>query len=146
MVARPVLLEMLQADDGLLDTRPMPGRHPADYDVSPLEVREPLPAAAVETFMDGLVNEALERLDIFPNRQVDRDTRIGIRPCARRVAAFIDVAPNETGRAFGKTVHHRQVVRKIRHTRILDFVADAPDVELRKMMVRRLLHRRHSAA
>src|SRR5262245_64633529 len=146
MVARPVPLEMLQAGHGLLDTWSVSGGHPPHHEVRTREVLKPIRAAAVETFMDGLVNEALKCLDTFPNRQVDRDTRIGIRPRARGVAAFIDVAPNETGRPLGQTIHHRQIVGEISHTWILDLIADPPDVELRKMMIGRLLHRLHFAA
>src|SRR5262249_4358635 len=99
-----------------------------------------------EPLVNGLIDETLKRLDALPDRQVDRNARIGIGPRACRVAALVDVAPHKPRCPLGEAVHHRQVIREIRHARILDLVADAPDVELRKMMVWGLLHGHYSAA
>src|SRR5262245_34907156 len=130
---------MLEARDGFLNTRPGPGRYPPHHKIRAIEVFEPFRTTAVEPFVDRLIDEALERLDIFPNRQVDRDAGIGIWPRARGVPAFVSVTPDETRRALGQAVHHRQVVGEIRHARIIDLVANATDVQLCKMMIEWLL-------
>src|SRR5215467_10174846 len=98
---------MLQSSDRFLNTGPMFGRHPPHHKVQAFKVLEPFSAAAVEALMDSLIDETLKRLDAFPDRQIDRNARIGIGPRARRIAALVDVAPHESGRALGETVHHR---------------------------------------
>jgi len=134
-----MLLEMFEARDCFLDARSVPGRYPPHHKIWAIEVFEPFRTTAVEPFMDRLIDEALERLDAFPNRQVDRDTGIGIRPRARRVAAFVNVTPDEARRALGEAVHHREIVGEIRHAPVVDLVANATDVELCKMMIEWLL-------
>ena len=100
---------------------------------------EPFRAAAVKLLVNGLVDKALERLDVLPDRQVDGDLWIGIGPRAGGVAALVDITPDETRRALGQAVHPRQIVREICHTWIVDLVSNAADVQLRKMMIGWLL-------
>src|SRR6478609_11613786 len=134
-----MLLEMFEARDCFLDARSVPGRYPPHHKIWAIEVFEPFRTTSVEPFVDRLIDEALERLDVFPNRQVDRDAGIGIWPRARRISAFVNVTPDEARRALRQAVHHRQVVGEIRHARVVDLVANATDVQLRKMMIEWLL-------
>ena len=134
-----MLLEMLKTRDGFLNTRPIPGWYPPHHKIWAIEVFEPFRTTAVKPFVDRLIDEVLERLDVFPNRQVDRDAGIGIWPRARRISAFVNVTPDEARRALRQAVHHRQVVGEIRHARVVDLVANATDVQLRKMMIEWLL-------
>jgi hypothetical protein len=69
-------LAMLKTRDGFLNTRPIPDRYPPHHKIWAIEVFEPFRTTAVKPFVDRLIDEALERLDVFPNRQVDRDTGI----------------------------------------------------------------------
>jgi hypothetical protein len=78
-------LEMLQPRNRLFDARLVPSGNPPHHEISILEMLKPFGAAPIETFMDRLVDEALERRDAFPHRQVDGDAQIGIRPCGGRV-------------------------------------------------------------
>src|SRR6185437_13560074 len=146
MIARSVFFEVLQPRDRLFHARPVSHRHPPHHEVSLLEMLEPFRAATVKTFMNGLINEALERLDALPHRHIDGDARIGIGPRAGGIAAVVDETPDEAGRAFGQPVDQPEVIGEIGHARIVDLVADAADVQLRQMMIRRLLHDPYSAA
>ena len=110
------------------------------------EMLEPFRAAAVKLLVNGLVDKALERLDVLPDGQVDGDLWIGIGPRAGGVAALVDIAPDETRRALGQAVHPREIVREICHTWIVDLVSNAADVQLRKMMIGWLLQGSYSVA
>jgi hypothetical protein len=48
MIARAMLLQMRQPRDGLLDARPMAGRHPPQRDGRSLKMLEPVGAAPRE--------------------------------------------------------------------------------------------------
>ena len=100
---------------------------------------EPFRAAAVKLLVNGLVDKALERLDVLPDRQVDGDLWIGIGPRAGGVAALVDITPDETWRALGQAVHQCEIVREVCHPWIVDLVSNAADVQLRKMMIGWLL-------
>ena len=67
------------------------------------------------------------------------DARIGVRARCGRIAVLINIAPYETSAALGQAIHQREIVGEIRHARIVDFVAQATDVQLRKMMIGWLL-------
>src|SRR5690348_2314155 len=138
--------EMIEPRNRLFDARPMTDGHPPHREIRPVEMLEPFGAAAVEALVNGLIDKTLQRLDALPDRQINGDARIGIRPRAGRVAAVVDATPDKAGRAFGQAVHHREVVGEIRHARIADLVSDAADVQLRKLVIGRLLHDPHSAA
>src|SRR5262245_8775238 len=107
---------------------------------------KPFGATAIEALVNCLIHEAFKRLDIFPDGQIDGDPRIGIRPGAGGIAALVNIAPHKTWRPLGQTVHQREIVREVRHARIVDLETDAADIELRKMMIGGLLHHRYSAA
>src|SRR5262245_27477440 len=77
--------------------------------------------------------------DALPNRNIDEDTRVGIRPCIGGVATLVDITPDESRAVFGDAVHQCKIVREIRHTRIRNLVSNATDVELRKIMTGWLL-------
>src|SRR5712691_1912678 len=98
MVARAVLLQMFQSGNRLLDTRPMARGHPPHHEIWSLEVLEPLGAAAIEALVNCLIDEALKRLDILPDGQIDGDARVGVRSRAGGVAAVVDIAPDEARR------------------------------------------------
>src|SRR6185312_4367613 len=144
--ARPVLLQMVQPRNRLLYAGTVSGAHPPHHKIWSVEMLEPLGAAAIEAPVDRLIDEALEGLDVFPDRQIDSDAFIGIRPRARRVAGLVDIAPDEAWRPLRQPVHQRQIVREIGHAPIVDLVTDATDVELCKLMVGWLLHGAYSAA
>src|SRR5262249_40779859 len=105
----------------------------------PLEMLKPIGAAAIEALMDCLPDKALKCLDALPNREIDDDARVGIRPRVRGVAALVYIAPDEPGAAFGNAVHQCKIVGEIRHVRVVEFVANSPNVQLRKMMIGWLL-------
>src|SRR5262245_51917265 len=139
MIAWTMLLQMLHAPGSLLDARPMPGRHPPQYDRWPFKILEPIGAAAIEALMDCLPDKALKCIDALPNRKIDDDTPVGIRQRVSGVAALVGIAPNEPGAAFGNAVHQCKIVREICHARIVNIVSNAANVELCKMMIEWLL-------
>src|SRR5579872_5234215 len=139
VMVRAMLLEMRQPRDGLLDARPMANGHPPQHDGRPLKMLEPVGTAAIEALVDGLPDKALERVNALPDRKIDDDPRVGIRTGVGRIAALVDIAPDEPGAALGNAVHQCKIVSEIRHARVVELVANAADVELGKMMVGRLL-------
>ena len=139
VIAWTMLLQMLDARDSLLDARPMADRHPPQHDRWPFKMLKPIGAAAIEAPMDCLPDKALKCIDALPNRKIDDDTRLGIRPRVSGVAALVDIAPDEPGAAFGNAVHQCKIVREICHARIFYLVSNAPDVQLCKMMIGWLL-------
>src|SRR4029453_16085847 len=54
--------------------------------------------------------------------------------------------PNEAPLRVRQALPQGQIVREIRHARVVDLITNATNIELRKMMVRGLTHRAHSAA
>src|SRR6516164_9445261 len=66
---------------------------------------------------------------------MDGDARIGGGPRCGGIAARVYIAPYETGAALGQAIHQREIVGEIRHAQIVDLVAQATDVQLRKMMI-----------
>ena len=141
VISRTVLLQMFEPAHRVLDAWSAAGRHPPHYEILLLEVLEPFDTSAVKPLVDGLVDKMFKRVHALPHRQIDSYAGIGVRPRASRVAAFVDIAPNEAGCPLGEPVHQRQIVREVRHARILDLVANAPNVQLREMMIRWLLQR-----
>src|SRR5690349_23855749 len=134
-----MLLQMFESRGSLCDIGPMAGRHPPQHHRRPFKPLEPIGAAAIELLMDRLPDKALKRLDAFPNGKIDDDKRVGIRPRVGGVTALVDVTPDETSAAFGDAVHQRKVVCEIGHARIADLIPNAADVQLRKLMIGRLL-------
>ena len=128
VIAWTMLLQMLHARGSLLDARPMAGRQPPQHDRWPFKMLKPIGAAAIETLMDCLPDKTLKRIDALPNRKIDDDTRVGIRPRVSGVAALVGIAPDEPGAAFGNAVHQCKIVREICHARIVDLVSNAADV------------------
>src|SRR5262245_18130253 len=102
-----MLFKMFEPRDCFLNTRSVPGSYPPHHEIWAIEVFKPFRTAAVESLVDCLIDESLERLNAFPNRQVDRDAGVGIWPRARSVAAFINVTPDEPWRSLSQAVHHR---------------------------------------
>src|SRR5262245_39629838 len=137
---------MIEARNGLLDTRPMARGNPPHYKIGTLEVLEPFGATAIESLVQRLIYKTLKGFDAPPDRQIDGDARICVRPRAGRIAALVDVAPNEPRRAFGQAIHQGQIIGEIRHARIVDLITNATNIELPKVMVRGLTHGAHSAA
>jgi len=141
-----MLLQILDARDRLLDARPMADRHPPQHDRRPFKMLKPIGAAAIEAPMYCLPDKALECSDTLPHRKIDDDTRVGIRPRVSGVTALVDIAPDESGAAFGNAVHQCKIVREICHARVVDLVSNAADVQLRKMMIGWLLQGSYSVA
>src|SRR5689334_6468379 len=146
MIAGTVLRETIQPLQCFVNARSMALRHPPHHEIWLLEMLEPFGAAAVEALVDRLVDEPFERFDACPHRHVDRDARIDIGPRAGRVAALVNKAPDEARGPFGQAVDQCEIVREVGHARIVDLVADAADIQLRKLRVRGLLHLAYSAA
>src|SRR5262245_52412624 len=139
VLACTMLLQMLDASDSLLHARSMAGRHPPQREGRPCKMLKPIGAAAIKAPVHRLPDKLLKCSDALPNRKIDDDPRIGIRPRVSGVTAVVDIAPDEPGATFGNAVHHGQIVREIRHARIVDLVANTADVQLRKMMIGWLL-------
>src|ERR1700724_2069053 len=135
-----MLLQMLDARDSLLDARPMADRHPPQHDRWPFKMLKPIGAATIEAPMDCLPDKALKCGDALPNRKIDDDARVGIRPRVRAVAALGGRAPDAPGAAVRNPVHQCKIIRETRHARIVDVVSNAADVQLCKMMIEWLLH------
>src|SRR5262249_48462767 len=146
MLARPMLLQVLQPFDGLLYRGPMSGRHPPHDEITLVHPLEPLVAATIEAFVQCLPNEPLERLAAVPDRQVDGYARIAAeRAGVDGTSAVILIAPHEPRATFRQAVHDGEVLDEVRHTRVVNLVAQAADIELSKV---RRGHRdlRYSAA
>jgi hypothetical protein len=139
MIAWTMLLQMLDARDSLLDARPMADRHPPQHDRWPFERLKPIGAADIEALVDCLPDKALKCIDALPNRNIDDDTRVGIRPRVSGVAAFVDITSDKPDAAFGNAVHQCKIIREICHARIVDLVSNAADIQLCKMMIGWLL-------
>src|SRR5262249_15409130 len=130
---------MFETRRSLYDVGPMAGRYPPQHHRRPFKLLEPIGAAAIELLMDRFPDKALKRLDAFPNGKIDDDKRVGIRPRVGGVTALVDVTPDETGAPFGDAVHQRKIVGETGHARIVDLIPNAADVQLRKLMIGRLL-------
>ena len=130
---------MCKPRDSFLDARAVAGRHPPQRDSRPFKMLEPVGAAAIEALVHGLPDEALQRVDALPHRNIDDDLGVGIGPSVSGVAALVELAPDEPGAAFGKAVHQFKIVREIRHARILELVFDAADVQFGQVMIGWLL-------
>jgi hypothetical protein len=139
-----VLFQMLNPRDRLLYARPMAGRHPPQHERRPFKMLKPIGAAAIEAPVYCLPDKAFKSIDVLPHRKIDNDTRVGIRPRVSGVTALVDIAPDESGAAFGNAVHQCKIVREICHARVVDLVSDAADVQLRKMMIGWLLQGSYS--
>src|SRR5262249_6213553 len=100
VIAWTMLLQMLDARDGLLDARAVADRHPPQHERWPFKMLKPIGAAAIEVPMDCPPDKALKRIDALPNRKIDDDTPIGIRPRVSGVAALVAIAPDEPRAAF----------------------------------------------
>ncbi len=146
VIAWAMVLQMLDSRDRLLDARPMADRHPPHHDRRPFKRLKPIGAAAIEAPMYCLPDKALKCIDALPHRKIDDDTQVGIRPRVSGVTALVDIAPDESGAAFGNAVHQCKIVREIRHARVVDLVSNAADVQLRKMMIGWLLQGSYSVA
>src|SRR5262249_35585699 len=75
-IARPGSPERTEPLDRLLDGRPMAGRNPPHHEIRTLQVLEPFGAAPIEALVEGLPDEAFQRLHALPDRQVDRHARV----------------------------------------------------------------------
>ena len=140
VIARPVLFVVLKAIDRLFYARPVPSWHPPHHEIRVLEMLKPFGAAPIETLMDRLIDEMLQRLDILPHRQIDSDAWIGVGPRAGRIATIVDEAPDESRRTLRQAIYQRKVIGEVSHARIIDLVTDAADVQLREISIRRLFH------
>src|SRR5262249_53666976 len=140
MVARTMLLQILDATNSFLDAWPMTDRHPPQHHGWSVKMLKPIGTATIKVFMNCPPDKAFKCSHTFPNRKIDDDSRVGKRPRIRGAATVVDIAPDETGAAFGNTVHQCKIIREFRHARIVDVVANAADVQLGKMMVGWLLH------
>jgi hypothetical protein len=83
--------------------------------------------------------QSAQALRRSPKLKIDDDSPLGIRSRVGGVAASVDIAPDESGAAFGNAVHQCKIVGEIRHARIVDLVSNAADIELCKMMIGGLL-------
>src|SRR5262249_39410449 len=113
--------------------------HPPQHHRRPFKVLEPIGAAAIELLMDRLPDKTLKCLDAFPDGKIDDDKRVGIRPRVGGVTALVDVTPDKTGAPFGDAIHQRKIVGETGHARIVDLIPNAADVQLRELMIGRLL-------
>src|SRR5579885_137018 len=139
VVARAARLEMIESLDALLERRAFVLRHPPQHQRR-LDRLEPVLAAAIETAVHGLPDEAFERGGAFPNGQVRQDGRIAVDRHVHGVAAVVLQPPDEAVDLLGQGVDALHVVDELRHARIVERVADARDVELGEV------HRAYSAA
>src|SRR5215510_5484256 len=128
--ARPVVLEMPQPLDCLLDGWPVTRRHPPHHEVRPLEPIEPFVPPAVEALVHGLPDVALERVHAFPQGDIEDDARIIEGLNAGGVAAFAFEPPHEPFRPVGNTVHPIEIVGEVGHARIVERVEQPSDIEL----------------
>src|SRR5262245_32372451 len=132
MAGRAMLLEVAQPLDRFSHPQPMARRHPPHDEVALVHALEPLMAMAVEAFMHRLPYEALERLDAVPYREVDRHPRIAVeRTGVDGASAVVLIAPDKSWAALGQAIHEGKIV---------DVVAQAPDIELGKMAGHRFKH------
>jgi hypothetical protein len=134
-----VLLQVFHSTDGLFDARSMACWHPPQHDGRPFKMLDPIGAAAIEMLVNRLEDKALKCIDVLPNRKIDDDPRIGIRPRIGGAAALVDIAPYEPCAALRNAVYQRKIVGEPRHARIIDIESSAANVELCKMMIGWLL-------
>src|SRR5262249_9086470 len=146
VIARAVLLEVVQSLNRFRNGRYMTLRDPPHDEVRSLHPLEPFLFASVEPLMHGLPYETLERLDVFPHRHVEVHAGIIERMDIHGVPGIVLEPPHEAFRTLREAVHQRQIVHEIRHARIIDGITNPSDIELRQIELRRVLHRCHSAA
>ena len=121
---------MFEPGDRLLDGGPVPGRDPPHDEIGPVQVLEPFGPPAVETLVHGLPDIFFQCFDALPDRHVHGHARIGERPNVRCVAGLVLEPPNETLAALGYGIDARQVVEEIREARIVELIAQPPDIQL----------------
>ena len=90
-------------------------------------------AAGVEALVQRLPDEALQRLHIFPHRQIRQNGRVVIDSHVHGMPALVLQTPDEAGHLLGKTVHAFDVVDEFGHARIIERITDPRDVELGEM-------------
>ena len=112
VLAWTVLFQMREARDSLLDARPMPGRYPPQHHGWTFKMLEPIDTAAVKALVNRLPDKLLQCVDVLPNRKIDDDARVGVRPRVGGAAAVVDKAPDKSGAAFGDAVHQSRLFVK----------------------------------
>src|SRR5262245_12113150 len=95
-----------------------------------LDRSEPFLSPSVEALMQGLPDETLQRLHIFPDRQVWQDCRVVIDAHVHGMPALILQAPDEPGDFVRQAIYSLDIVDEFRHPRIIERVTNPRDVEL----------------
>ena len=91
---------------------------------------EPLAPSPEEIAVDTAICKALERLEGFPQGEVDDHQRVVEDADVGGIAGVRLQPPEITRRAFSGTVHERKGINEIADPRIIDRMAQRGDVEL----------------
>src|SRR6266511_3953053 len=128
-----MLLEMLQAIQGLGDCRDVSERDPPQDEDGALDRFEPLLPIAKWPNVCAPVDELLERFEGFPHGHVDGHALVGERSDRHGIAVFGLESPHEPWTAVGQRIDGVQLGAEALHDRIFERRSNSPDVRLRQM-------------
>src|SRR5208282_2186114 len=140
-IAVAVPRQMCEPRHCFVKVRNMPGLDRPQHEMRPRQCLEPFGLAIVELLVHRRPNEALQRFNTFPHRQVDRRgwvSRGADRGC---IVALVLEAPHESLAALCESVDPVEIPHKPRHPRIVRRIAEPADVELGDMARHALLRR-----
>src|ERR1700722_12611125 len=140
-VAIAVPRQMSEPRRRLIQVWNMPGRDRPHNEMRSLKVFEPFALAAVQLFVDRCPNEALERFDTVPHRQIDRHGRVARRADGGCIVAVVLEAPHESFAALRESIDAIEVPHERRHPRVIRRITEPAYVELGDMACHALLRR-----
>src|SRR4029077_880420 len=144
VIRRAVRGQMLKPLLRLADRRQMTGRHPPRDEMRCIHCVEPFRPPAIKALVHRLPDKALQRFDVFPNREIDRHVPIVEGTKIGGVVALVLEPPHKALRALGQSIHEVEIVHEIGHARIVGPIVKPTDVELCE--VARVVHSSYSAA
>src|SRR4029077_6946022 len=132
VVAWATRFKLIEPRYGFRQIGPMPGRNPPQHQRG-FDRLKPFAAAATKTPMQRLPDEALKRLDVFPNGKVRQNARVVIDRHVHGMTTGVLQTPDETIDLLRELVHTLDVLDKLGHARIVERIANPRDVELGQM-------------
>src|ERR1700722_2343508 len=132
---------MVEPRRRFFQVRNMPRRYRPHHEMRRLRIFEPFALAAVELLVNRRPDEALERFDTLPNRQIDRHGWVARRTDGGCIVAVVLEAPHESFAALRERVDEIEVPHERRHARIVRRITEPAYIELGNMAFHALLRR-----
>src|SRR5580698_2277399 len=134
---------MIEPRHRLFQIRNMPSRYRPHDKMRCLGLLKPFALAVVDLLVDRRPDEALQRFDTLPNRQIDRHGWVARRTHGGCIVAVVLEAPHESFAALRESIDAIEIHHERRHARIVRRISEPAYVELGDV-ARHTLLRRHS--